>query len=133
MFFVFHFFLDYKGYSASNPALSLSLPRGSPLTSKIVWRSLDRVKSISALSTHTVNPFPSKGFPIDEYNRLALDRVKSVSGPSAHLAVKGLSAMHVNSPKTLGAPLSEGKTTRSRCRLNIQTFDSIFRYLCSET
>ena len=30
------------------------------------------------LST-TVNPFPPKGFPIDEENRLALDRVKSIS------------------------------------------------------
>ena len=36
------------------------------------------------------NPFPSKRFPIDEYNHLALDRVKSVSALSAHSAVKGL-------------------------------------------
>ena len=36
------------------------------------------------------NPFPAKGFPIDEYNRLALDRVKSISALSAHSAVKGL-------------------------------------------
>ena len=27
------------------------------------------------------NPFTPKGFPIDEYNRLALDRVKSISSP----------------------------------------------------
>ena len=26
-----------------------------------------------------VNPLPPKGFPIDEYNGLALDRVKSIS------------------------------------------------------
>ena len=38
----------------------------------------------------TINPFPSKGFPIDEWNRLALDRVKSISALSAHSAVKGL-------------------------------------------
>ena len=38
----------------------------------------------------TYNPFPSKGFPIDEQNRLALDRVKSISALSAHLALKGL-------------------------------------------
>ena len=37
-----------------------------------------------------LNPFPSKGFPIDEWNRLALDRVKSISALSAHSAVKGL-------------------------------------------
>ena len=37
-----------------------------------------------------VNPFPSEGFPIDEYNRLALDRVKSISALSTHSAVKGL-------------------------------------------
>ena len=36
--------------------LTLSLPGGSPLTSKIVWRY--RIKSISALSTH----FAVKGF-----------------------------------------------------------------------
>ena len=36
------------------------------------------------------NPFPSKGFPIDEYNRLALNRVNSVSALSAQSAVKGL-------------------------------------------
>ena len=40
-----------------------------------------------------VNPFPSKGFPIDESNRLALDRVKSTSALSAHSAVKGLRAV----------------------------------------
>ena len=38
-----------------------------------------------------LNPFPSKGFPIDEWNRLALDRVKSIIALSAHSAVKGLS------------------------------------------
>ena len=38
-----------------------------------------------------VNLFPSKGFPIDEYNSLALDRVKSMSALSTRLAVKGLS------------------------------------------
>ena len=37
-----------------------------------------------------LNPFPSKGFPIDEQNRLALGRVKSISNLSAHSAVKGL-------------------------------------------
>ena len=37
-----------------------------------------------------LNPFPSKDFPIDELNRLALDRVKSISALSAHPAVKGL-------------------------------------------
>ena len=36
------------------------------------------------------HPFPSKGFPIDEQNRLALDRVRSMSALSAHAAVKGL-------------------------------------------
>ena len=36
------------------------------------------------------NPFPSKGFPIDQQNRLALDGVKSISALSAHSAVKGL-------------------------------------------
>ena len=36
------------------------------------------------------NGFPSKGFPIDEENRLALDRVKSISSLSADWAVKGL-------------------------------------------
>ena len=35
--------------------------------------------------------FTAKGFPIDEFNRLALDRVKSISALSAHSAVKGLS------------------------------------------
>ena len=40
-------------------------------------------------STFASNPFPAKGFPIDESNRLALDRVKSVSALSAHSAVKG--------------------------------------------
>ena len=29
------------------------------------------------------NPFPAKGFPIDELNRLALDRVKSIGALSA--------------------------------------------------
>ena len=38
-----------------------------------------------------INPFPAKGFPIDELeNRLALDRVKSVSALSGHTAVNGL-------------------------------------------
>ena len=36
------------------------------------------------------NPFPSKGFPIDESNRLALERIESISALSAHSAVKGL-------------------------------------------
>ena len=36
------------------------------------------------------NPFPSKGFPIDEQNRLALDREKSISALAAHSAVKEL-------------------------------------------
>ena len=40
-----------------------------------------------------LNPFPSKGFPIAEQNRLALDRVKSISALSAHLAVKGLKSL----------------------------------------
>ena len=35
-------------------------------------------------------PFHSKGFPIDEYNRLALDRVKPITAPSAYSAVKGI-------------------------------------------
>ena len=35
-----------------------------------------------------INPFTAKGFPIDEYNRLALDRVKSVSSLRAPTAVK---------------------------------------------
>ena len=34
-----------------------------------------------------INPFSAKGFPFDEYNRLALDRVKSIS---TSLALKGL-------------------------------------------
>ena len=33
--------------------LTLSLPRGPPLTSKIVWRSIDRGKSISVMSAFT--------------------------------------------------------------------------------
>ena len=37
-----------------------------------------------------LNPFPAKGFPINEQNRLALDRVKSISALSADSAVKGL-------------------------------------------
>ena len=37
-----------------------------------------------------VNPFLSKGFPINEQNRLRLDRVKSISALSAHSAVKRL-------------------------------------------
>ena len=37
-----------------------------------------------------INPFPAKGFTIDEQNRLALNRVKSVSALSTHTAVKGL-------------------------------------------
>ena len=41
-----------------------------------------------------INPFPSKEFPIDEQNRLALDRVKSISALSAHSAVKGLKISH---------------------------------------
>ena len=47
-----------------------------------------------------LNPFPSKGFPIDEYNRLALDRVKSISALSAHSAVKGLKYDNYNFGKT---------------------------------
>ena len=39
---------------------------------------------------NVLNPFPSKGFLIDEWNRLALDRLKSISALSAHAAVKGL-------------------------------------------
>ena len=41
-----------------------------------------------------VNPFPSNGFPIGEYNGLALDSVKSVSALSAHSAVKGLTLVN---------------------------------------
>ena len=48
-----------------------------------------------------VNPFLSKGFPIDEQNRLALDRVKSISALSAHSAVKGLT---LSRPR--GSPLT---------------------------
>ena len=36
------------------------------------------------------NPFPSKGFPMAEQNRLALDRVRSISALRAHSAVEGL-------------------------------------------
>ena len=42
------------------------------------------------IKSNSINPFPSKGFPIDEENRLALDRVKSISALSAHSEVKGL-------------------------------------------
>ena len=41
------------------------------------------------------NPFTAKGFPIDEYNRLALDRVKSVSFMRAPTAVKVLNKTKV--------------------------------------
>ena len=37
-----------------------------------------------------VNPFMSEGFPIDEYNRLALDRVQSISVMSVPTDLKGL-------------------------------------------
>ena len=61
-------------------------------------RSLDRRASdpfdvsreSSCALNRLLNPFPSKGFPIDEQNRLALARVKSISAQSAHSAVKGL-------------------------------------------
>ena len=45
--------------------------------------------------TILLNPFPSKGFPIVEPNRLALDRVKPISALSAHSAVKGLTDLIV--------------------------------------
>ena len=63
-------------------------------------------RCLTSIYIYDVNPFPSKGFPIDELNRLALDRVKSISALSTHLAVKGLTPefyvlelqleMHVN-------------------------------------
>ena len=40
---------------------------------KSVWKN-----GISETMLENINPFPSKGFPIDEQNRLALDRVKSI-------------------------------------------------------
>ena len=43
-----------------------------------------------------VNPFPSKRFPIDELNRLALDRVKSISALSTHSDGKGLTPSRPN-------------------------------------
>ena len=43
-----------------------------------------------------LNPFPAKGFPNDEENRLALDRVKSIRALSAHSAVKGLNNQEWN-------------------------------------
>ena len=49
-------------------------------------------KEIANLPEILFNPFPTKGFPIDEYIRLAfkLDRVKSISALSAHSAGKAL-------------------------------------------
>ena len=47
-----------------------------------------------------INPFPSKGFPFDEQNRLALDRVKSISALSAHSAVKGLRITNLTTRKS---------------------------------
>ena len=58
----------------------------------VFWK-LDRVwKSPASLQqkVQLFNHFLSKGFPIDELNRLALYRVKSISALSAHSAVKGL-------------------------------------------
>ena len=49
------------------------------------------IQRLKQTSPSPFKPFPSKDFPIDEYNRLALDRVKSISAVSAHSAVKGLS------------------------------------------
>jgi len=46
--------------------------------------------------SHWINPFTAKGFPIDEYNRLALDRVKSISVMSAPTDLKGLVFDFVN-------------------------------------
>ena len=39
----------------------------------------------------SLNPFPAKWFPIDEYNCLTLNKVKSISALRAHSAVERLS------------------------------------------
>ena len=60
----------------------------SPMIDHALVRGLTKFTVI--LSSPSFNPFPAKGFPIDESNRLALDRVKSISVMRVPSAVKAL-------------------------------------------